>query len=150
MPSPFEASIAGRVMLGSQEAGAMDRARAAALSRQIMLDFMQMRSFVDDPLVIERADGIRVWDAEGRPYIDGLSGIFVVNMGHNRPEIVAAIAEQLGKVAFAPQMATSRPELELGDLMMRITPPRYTQVKFFSVGSQPTAAPIKMARQSHR
>jgi adenosylmethionine-8-amino-7-oxononanoate aminotransferase len=137
-------------MLGSQEAASMDRARASALSRQIMLDFMQMRSFVEDPLVIERAEGVRVWDAEGKSYIDGLSGIFVVNMGHNRPEIVQAVAEQLGKVAFAPQMATSPPELELGELMVRITPPRYTQVKFFSGGSEATEGAIKMARQYHR
>jgi adenosylmethionine-8-amino-7-oxononanoate aminotransferase len=128
----------------------MERARAAELSRQVMLDFMQMRGFVDDPLVIERAEGVRVWDTDGKSYIDGLSGIFVVNMGHNRAEIVDAMIAQLRSVAFAPQMATSVPELELGDLMMRLTPSRYTQVKFFSGGSEATEGAIKMARQYHR
>src|SRR6476661_8447045 len=116
----------------------MDRARAQPLSRQVMLDFMQMQAFVEDPLVVERAEGVRVWDTEGKSYLDGLSGIFVVNLGHNRPEIVAAVAAQLGRVAFVPQMATSVPELELGDLMLAITPRRYTQVKFFSGGSEAT------------
>jgi adenosylmethionine-8-amino-7-oxononanoate aminotransferase len=128
----------------------MDRARASALSRQIMLDFVQMQSFVEDPLVIERADGVRVWDTDGASYIDGLSGIFVVNMGHNRPEIVQAVVEQVGRVAFAPQMATSVPELELGELVVGLTPARYTQVKFFSGGSEATEGAIKMARQYHR
>ena len=128
----------------------MDRARASTLSRQVMLDFMQMQAFVDDPLVVERAEGVRVWDTEGTSYLDGLSGIFVVNMGHNRAEIVSAVAAQLGRVAFVPQMATSVPELELGDLLLAITPRRYTQVKFFSGGSEATEGAIKLARQYHR
>src|SRR5688572_25236493 len=128
----------------------MDRARTQALSRQVMLDFVQMQGWVEDPLVVERADGIRVWDTDGKGYIDGLSGIFVVNMGHNHPQIVEAVASQLSKVAFAPQMASSVPELELGDLMMRLTPERYTQVKFFSGGSEATEGAFKLARQYHR
>src|SRR5947209_6730326 len=83
----------GVVSSAAQEAS-MERARASALSRQVMLDFMQMQGFVEDPLVIERAEGVRVWDTDGKGYIDGLSGIFVVNMGHNRPEIVEAMVAQ--------------------------------------------------------
>lgn len=115
-----------------------------------MLDFVQMQGWVEDPLVVERADGIRVWDTDGKGYIDGLSGIFVVNMGHNHRQIVEAVANQLSRVAFAPQMASSVPELELGDLLMRLTPKRYTQVKFFSGGSEATEGAFKLARQYHR
>src|SRR5207245_4352362 len=65
-----------------------------------IFDFMQMSGFVDEPLVIERGEGVRVWDSDGKSYLDGLSGIFVVNMGHGRAEIVAAIQEQVARLAF--------------------------------------------------
>jgi adenosylmethionine-8-amino-7-oxononanoate aminotransferase len=128
----------------------MERARTQALSQRLMLDFMQMKSFSEDPLVVERAEGVRVWDTEGKSYIDGLSGIFVVNMGHGRREIVEAMAEQLARVAFVPQMATSPAELELADLLLTLVPERYSQVKFQSGGSEATEAAMKLARQYHR
>ncbi|TAK25465.1 MAG: aspartate aminotransferase family protein [Chloroflexota bacterium] len=118
--------------------------------RRSMLDFVQMRDFERDPLVIERGDGVRVWDTDGTAYIDGLSGIFVVNMGHGRREIIDAVSAQLGKIAFAPQMAMSPPEIELAERLVAISPPSFSQVKFHSGGSEATEAAIKMARQYHR
>ena len=128
----------------------MDRARAALMSEQVMLDFLQMKSFRDDPLVIDDAHGVRVRDIDGKSYIDGMSGIFVVNFGHGRTEIIDAMSEQLRKVAFVPQLGTSVPELELADRVVQMTPPRYTRVKFFSGGSETTEAAIKMSRQYHK
>jgi adenosylmethionine-8-amino-7-oxononanoate aminotransferase len=128
----------------------VERARCAELSKLVMLDFVQMKSFCEDPLVVERAEGVRVWDTEGRGYIDGLSGIYVVNVGHGRPEIVEAMKAQLDRIAFAPQMATNPPALELAELLIRITPEQYTRVKFHSGGSEATEAAIKLARQYHR
>lgn len=124
----------------------MERARAQALSKQLMLDFMQMSAFAEEPLVIERAEGVRVWDAEGKAYVDGLSGIFVVNLGHGVREIVEAMAEQLGKVAFVPQMATSPAELELAGLILSLVPERYSQVKFQSVRTVAIPAPCHSER----
>ena len=46
------------------------------LARHLMVDFNQMKSFVEDPLVLDRGEGIRVTDTAGRTYIDGLSGVF--------------------------------------------------------------------------
>jgi adenosylmethionine-8-amino-7-oxononanoate aminotransferase len=128
----------------------LDRQRAAQLSELVMLDFVQMKAFCADPLVVDRGEGVRVWDSEGRSYIDGLSGIFVVNMGHARREIVDAMKAQLDRIAFAPQMATSPAALELAEKMIEITPPEYTRVKFHSGGSEATEAAIKLARQYHR
>jgi len=118
--------------------------------RQTMLDFVQMRDFVGDPLVVERGEGVRLWDIEGRSYIDGLSGIFVVNFGHGRREIVDAVTAQVARLAFAPQMATTTPEIDLAEKLLPILPSEYTQVKFHSGGSEATEAAIKMARQFHR
>ena len=46
-------------------------------------------------------DGVRLTDTEGRRYLDGLSGVFVVSLGHGHDEIVDAIAAQLRRVAFS-------------------------------------------------
>ena len=49
------------------------------------------------PLVWERAEGCRVWDADGREYIDFTSGVLVLNVGHSHPRVTAAIVQQAGK-----------------------------------------------------
>ena len=47
-----------------------------------------MKSFGEDPLILERGEGIRVTDVFGKTYIDGLSGVFTVNLGHGLQEFV--------------------------------------------------------------
>lgn len=115
---------------------------------RVMVDFTQMKSFGQDPLILERGEGIRVTDVFGKTYIDGLSGVFTVNIGHGVQEIVDVAAEQGRKISFtAPTMATNPPALKLAELLIDITPPQYTTVKFFSGGSEATEAAIKLARQ---
>ncbi len=115
---------------------------------RVMVDFTQMKSFGQDPLILERGEGIRVTDVFGKTYIDGLSGVFTVNIGHGVQEIVDVAAEQGSKISFtAPTMATNPPALKLAELLIEITPPHYTTVKFFSGGSEATEAAIKLARQ---
>jgi adenosylmethionine-8-amino-7-oxononanoate aminotransferase len=115
---------------------------------QLMVDFTQMKSFGQEPLILERGEGIRVTDVFGQSYIDGLSGVFTVNLGHGLTEIIDVAAEQARKIAFtAPTMATNPPALRLAELLIEITPPQYTTVKFFSGGSEANEAAIKLARQ---
>ncbi|MGH2561405.1 MAG: aspartate aminotransferase family protein [Thermomicrobiales bacterium] len=122
--------------------------QAAPDTSRIMVDFNQMQSFGRDPLILERGEGIRVWDVFGKSYIDGLSGVFTVNLGHGIGEIVDVAAAQARQIAFtAPTMATNPAALHLADLMIQITPEQYSTVKFFSGGSEATESAIKLARQ---
>ena len=115
-----------------------------------MVDFNQMKSFGQDPLILERGEGIRVTDVFGKTYIDGLSGVFTVNLGHGIAEFADIAAEQMRQISFtAPTMATNPPALRLADLLISITPPQYTTVKFFTGGSEANEAAIKLARQYH-
>jgi adenosylmethionine-8-amino-7-oxononanoate aminotransferase len=115
---------------------------------RVMIDFNQMKSFAQNPLILESGKGIRVTDVFGKGYIDGLSGVFTVNLGHGIDEIVDVAAEQGRKISFtAPTMATNPAALRLAELLIRITPPQYTTVKFFSGGSEATEAAIKLSRQ---
>lgn len=115
---------------------------------RVMVDFTQMKSFGQDPLILERGEGIRVTDVFGKTYIDGLSGVFTVNLGHGVQELIDVAAAQARQIAFtAPTMATNPAALRLADLLIQITPPQYSTVKFFSGGSEATEAAIKLARQ---
>ncbi len=118
---------------------------------RIMVDFVQMKAFGQDPLILERGEGIRVTDVFGKTYIDGLSGVFTVNLGHGIPLFAEIAAEQMRQIAFtAPTMATNPRALCLADLLISITPEQYTTVKLFSGGSEANEAAIKMARQYHQ
>ncbi len=121
------------------------------LVKHVMVDFVQMSEFAEQPFIIERGDGITLTDVDGKTYIDGLSGVFVVGTGHNNPVIVQALREQLETLAFAPPLhSTNPPALKLAKLVLDLTPPQYNTVKFFSGGSEATEGAIKMARQYHR
>lgn len=121
------------------------------LARHLMVDFNQMKAFVEDPLVLDRGAGIRVTDTAGRTYIDGLSGVFTSNLGHANSEVIDAVTAQLGRLAFgAPTMATTSTALELVDRLLELVPPSYTTMKFLSGGSEATESAMKLARQYHR
>ena len=123
--------------------------RAAA--RHVMVDFNQMQTFTENPLIMVEGNGIRLTDHEGRTYIDGLSGVFAVSLGHGNDEIVDSIVAQHRRLSFSsPIMTTTDRALELAAELIRITGGRYDVVKQMSSGSEATEAAIKMARQYHR
>jgi putrescine aminotransferase len=121
------------------------------LARHVMVDFLPMKTFAEDPLILTEGQGIRVTDTDGKRYIDGLSGTFCVNLGHGNHALAEAAARQLHRLALAcPTLGTSDRALELVRLLLDITPPQYTAVKLLSGGSEATEAAIKMARQYHK
>lgn len=122
--------------------------RAAA--RHVMVDFNQMKTFTADPLIMVEGDGITLTDHEGRRYIDGLSGVFAVSLGHGNEEIIEAIAAQHRRLSFSsPIMTTNDRALELAAELIRLTGHRYDVVKQLNSGSEATEAALKMARQYH-
>ena len=70
------------------------------------------RSAMPDPPIAVRAEGSTIWDADGRAYLDAAGGAIVVNVGHGRREIAAAMAEQAGRVAYAHGSAFTSEPLE--------------------------------------
>jgi len=77
--------------------------RHQALSDNVWLHFFQMGHFSSTnarPTILVRGEGSRVWDQDGNEYIDGLSGLFTVNVGYGRREIIEAISAQLSDIAY--------------------------------------------------
>ena len=75
------------------------------LARHIMVDFLPMKDFAEDPLVITEGRGIHITDVDGKRYIDGLSGTFCVNLGHGnralRDRQRALVGQAVGERARA-------------------------------------------------
>jgi adenosylmethionine-8-amino-7-oxononanoate aminotransferase len=117
----------------------------------LFLDFMQMQEFAKAPMVFTAGQGTRLTTADGRTFIDGLSGVFTTSLGHGNPAVIAAMTRQLRTLAFAPPLhGTNQPALELTEALLRVAPPGVTAVKLMSGGSEATEAAMKLARQYHR
>jgi adenosylmethionine-8-amino-7-oxononanoate aminotransferase len=102
----------------------------------------------DLPTIV-RADGIYLYDAEGRQIIDAAGGVgAVTSIGHAVPEVVEAITRQLQQVAFVPwTQFQSEPSQRLAEAIAEMTPRGLNGVALFTSGSEVTEGAVKLARQ---
>ena len=99
--------------------------------------------------VFDRGEGSTLWDVRGRAYLDGLSGLFVVNAGHGRREIGEVMAEQAGRVAYTAASTCSNDQaVRLSTKLSDITPGDLSRVFLVSGGSEAVETAIKIARQA--
>ncbi len=102
------------------------------------------------PLVIERGDGVHVWDLDGNRYLDCTAGLWCVNVGHNHPAVKKAIVDQLDRIAYYSTFSgiSNPPSIELSArLTAMLAPERMTQAFFCSGGSDANETAYKLARQ---
>ena len=111
----------------------------------------QMQEWCKSPLVMARADGVCYWDVAGKRYLDALSGIYTVSVGHNNRRVIEAIRRQLDTLHFSPPMHGTNPvAVQLANLLAELAPGDLSAVKLQCGGSEVTEAAIKLARQYHR
>ncbi|MCC7163430.1 MAG: aspartate aminotransferase family protein [Anaerolineae bacterium] len=119
--------------------------------KHMVLDFVQMHDFMQQPLVYDRGEGIYVWDAKGDKYLDGISGVWVMSLGHSNERIKQAMREQLDRLVFAsPILSTNTRAMELVEMIGKRMPQGLTTVKLLSGGSEATETAIKLARQYYQ
>jgi adenosylmethionine-8-amino-7-oxononanoate aminotransferase len=102
------------------------------------------------PLIIDRAQGVHVFDIDGKRYLDTVASLWNVNVGHGRPELKAAIMAQLDKLAYFStfQNTSNPPAIELSArLMQMFAPEKMKKVLFSSGGSDAVETAMKLARQ---
>ena len=114
--------------------------------------FTPMRLWLEDePLVIERGEGVYLYDTKGYRYIDGVSSLWCNIHGHNHPHINAAISRQLEKIAHTTLLGlTSEPSIRLAKKLVDITPQGLTRVFYSDSGATSVEIAIKMAYQYWR
>jgi taurine--2-oxoglutarate transaminase len=123
-------------------------------TRQEILDLSRATTLYEwtaqktmNPLVIDRAQGIYLWDVDGKRYMDFNSQLMCVNIGHGDQRVIDAITAQLQRVAYvAPTAATTAVRAELGDVLRRITPGNLTKSFFTNGGAEANENAIKIAR----
>ena len=117
-----------------------------------MLHFTSMANFEDEPVpVIMRGEGCYVFDAQGRRFIDGLSGLFCVNVGHGfGEELGRAAYDQMCELGYAPNWTVAHPRsIELSERIVKLAPEGLSRVFFTSGGAEANEAAWKLARQYH-
>lgn len=98
---------------------------------------------------VERGEGIYLYDANGKRYLDASGGSAVVNIGHGVAEVVQAIAEQAGRVGYAhATMFTTQALEEYARALAEIVPLPHPRFFFLSSGSEAVETAIKFARQA--
>jgi adenosylmethionine-8-amino-7-oxononanoate aminotransferase len=114
--------------------------------------FTQQQGWVEEePLIIERAEGTNLIDADGRRYIDGVSSLWCNVHGHGHPRIDAAVRDQLDRVAHSTMLGLShRPGIELARRLVELAPRGLTRVFYSDSGSTATEIALKMAYQYWR
>ena len=111
-----------------------------------------MSSYATKPVpTIERGDGAYIWDTNGRKYLDGLSGLFAVQVGHGRVELAEVAAAQARKLAFFPIWSFAHPTaIELADRLAAEAPGDLNKVFFSSGGSESVETAWKVIKQYFR
>jgi len=108
------------------------------------------RNLAKKYILIDRADGIYLYDNNGNRIIDGASGAAVVCLGHNNERVITALTEQAKKLAFTHMSTfTNEPILRLSHELAKLAPRRLNRVYFASGGSEAVEASLKLARQYH-
>jgi adenosylmethionine-8-amino-7-oxononanoate aminotransferase len=98
--------------------------------------------------VIVRGEGARVWDDRGRSYLDGLAGLFTVQVGHGRTEIGEAMARQAGELGFFPLWSYAHPRaIELAERLAGLAPEGLNRTFFTSGGGEAVETAWKLAKQ---
>ncbi len=104
----------------------------------------------DNPIIIDSGKGIFVYDIDGKEYIDSQGGLWNVNVGHGRREIIEAITEQLNRLQYYSLFGgTTHPRaIELSKLLVEMTSNEgMTRVFFSTGGSEAVETALKLARQ---
>lgn len=96
------------------------------------------------PAAMVRGEGCRLWDENGKEYLDFLSGIAVCVLGHCQPEVTRAIRNQAGELVHVSNLFYTRPQIELAELLVRNS---FADRAFFAnSGAEANEAAIKLAR----
>jgi putrescine aminotransferase len=103
-------------------------------------------------LDVVRAEGCRLWDDEGRSYLDGTASLWYCAVGHGRQEIVEAVNEQMRVLAAYHTFGrfTNPPAQRLADMLMELEPIAGARVLFVNGGSEAVDSALKLARAGQR
>ncbi len=100
-----------------------------------------------EPVVVARAEGATIWDADGTEYVDCFAGIAVVNAGHRHPRVLAAVRDQLDQVIHAASYIYHVPVVgECAERLAQIAPGRLEKTFFGNSGAEGIETAMRLAK----
>jgi adenosylmethionine-8-amino-7-oxononanoate aminotransferase len=134
---------------GDPSGEAAQRHLQATAHRHLWLHFTRMSSYAESDMpVIVRGSGQYVYDNRGKRYLDGLSGLFVSQIGHGRAEVAEAGARQAAELAYFPLWSYAHPRaVELAERLSALAPGQLNRVFFTTSGSEAVESAWKLAKQ---
>jgi hypothetical protein len=123
-----------------------------AAKRHLWMHFTRMSTYADHEVpIMVKGEGPWVWDSKGRRYLDGLSGLFVVQAGHGRRELAEAASRQASELAYFPLWSYAHPNaIELAERLANLAPGDINRVFFTTGGGEAVESAWKLARQYFR
>ena len=101
------------------------------------------------PLIVERGEGIYIYDVDGDRYIDGISGMYFRQVGHGREEIARAIYEQISDLSANVYASVTPAAVELATEIANLTPGDLSRTFFCQGGSEANESSLKLAQAYH-
>src|SRR5439155_25072933 len=126
-----------------------DAADLADKAREhLWMHFTRLSSYANSPVpTIVRGEGAYIFDVNGKRYLDGLAGLFVVQAGHGRHELAEAAYRQAQELAFFPLWSYAHPQaIELADRLAAYAPGDLNKVFFTTGGGEAVETAWKMAK----
>ena len=108
-----------------------------------------MANYGTPPMMLVRGDGSRVWDDEGREYVDLIGGIAVDAVGHAHPALVAAVTDQLQTLGHVSNLAANEPAIALAERLVALAGGQ-ARVFFCNSGAEANETAFKMTRLTGR
>lgn len=101
-----------------------------------------------ETLVLDRGEGVYIYDADGRQYLEGLAGLWCTSLGYNNRELIDAASEQMGQLSFSHMFGgkTHRVAMELSDKLASMVPVPNAKIFFGNSGSDANDTHIKLLR----
>ncbi|MDR3358689.1 MAG: aspartate aminotransferase family protein [Desulfovibrio sp.] len=111
-------------------------------------EILLCRTYGRYPLAFARGKGARLWDVDGREYVDLLAGIAVTVLGHSHEELCAVVARQAGRLWHVSNLFYQRNQLELAEKLLSTS--HHSRAFFCNSGAEANEAAIKLARRHMR
>src|SRR5690606_25235437 len=132
----------------SEARGGDDRTKSLAARQQAVLYPIigRLQLYGDEPLAVERASGMYLYDVEGNEYLDFFGGILTVSVGHCNEEVTDATVAQLRKVQHTSTLFINEVMVEFAEKLASLAPGRLSASFFTSSGSEANETAIMTAR----
>lgn len=125
----------------------MNKLSKAIREKQEKYLYSSLILYYEEPVSLEKGEGLYVWDADGNKYLDFFAGILTTSVGHNHPKIVKRVQEQVAKIIHTSTLYPHKNHADLGEKLAEITPDGLQTSFFTNSGSEADEMAVLTARQ---